>query len=78
MLYLSRKESESIVIPGRSLSAVRDWMDDQIEIVVLEIAGDKVKLGIDCPDDVDVFRHEVWRQVKRKAKEDHRHGVSDS
>jgi carbon storage regulator len=70
MLCLSRKESESLVLPGRGIAAVKDWLDDQIEIVVIEIEGDRVKLGIDCPDEVDVYRHEVWRSVKRKEKEE--------
>jgi len=77
MLCLSRKESESLVLPGRGIAAVKDWLDDQIEIVVIEIEGDRVKLGIDCPDEVDVYRHEVWRSVKRKEKEE-RDGNLDS
>jgi carbon storage regulator len=78
MLCLSRKESESLVLPGRGIAAVKDWMDDQIEIVVIAIEGDRVKLGIDCPDEVDVYRHEVWRSVKRKEKEETRDGNLDS
>ncbi len=69
MLNLSRKTSESIVFTGDSIR-VADWQNDQIEVVVLEIQGDKVRLGIDCPDDVDVFRNEVWRMAKRKAKKE--------
>jgi len=52
VLVLSRKESESIVIP-----------EHRIEIVVREIAGDKVRLGIKAPDEVDIYRHEVWQQI---------------
>jgi|LakMenEpi03Aug12_release.lakeMendotaPanAssembly.Ray.scaffolds.fasta_scaffold733904_2 carbon storage regulator len=78
MLCLSRKESESLVLPGRGIAAVKDWLDDQIEIVVIAIEGDRVKLGIDCPDEVDVYRHEVWRSVKRKEKEETRDGNLDS
>jgi carbon storage regulator len=78
MLCLSRKESESLVLPGRGIAAVKDWHDDQIEIVVIAIEGDRVKLGIDCPDEVDVYRHEVWRSVRRKEKEDGRDGNPDS
>ncbi len=78
MLCLSRKESESLVLPGRGIAAVKDWLDDQIEIVVIAIEGDRVKLGIDCPDEVDVYRHEVWRSVRRKEKEDVRDGNPDS
>jgi carbon storage regulator len=78
MLCLSRKESESLVLPGRGIAAVKHWLDDQIEIVVIAIEGDRVKLGIDCPDEVDVYRHEVWRSVKRKEKEETRDGNLDS
>jgi carbon storage regulator len=78
MLCLSRKESESLVLPGRGIAAVKDWLDDQIEIVVIAIEGDRVKLGIDCPDEVDVYRHEVWRSVKRKEKEETRDGNLNS
>jgi len=77
VLHLSRKQNESIVIPGRSLGTVRDWLDDSIEVVVLEIVGDKVKLGIDCPDSVDVYRHEVWRTIRREEKEKNR-GIQKS
>jgi carbon storage regulator len=65
MLHLSRKEGESIVFPGRSL---RPFDDDQIEIVVLDIVGDKVRLGIDAPDAIEVYRHEVWRGIRREEQ----------
>jgi carbon storage regulator len=47
MLILSRKKSEEIVI------------GDNIRITVVEIRGDKVRLGIDAPKDVSVHRKEV-------------------
>lgn len=78
MLHLSRKESESIFVPGRSLAQVRDWDGDGIEIVVLEISGDKVKIGIDCPDSLDVYRHEVWRQIRREERKERGHGISST
>jgi carbon storage regulator CsrA len=52
VLVLSRKENESIVVPGC-----------RIEIVVREISGDKVRIGIRAPDEVDIYRHEVWQQM---------------
>lgn len=47
MLVLSRKESESFFI------------GDEIEVVVLEMQGDKVKLGINAPKHVKVLRNEL-------------------
>lgn len=51
MLVLSRKKNESIVI------------NDQITIVVVEIRGDKVRLGIEAPKDVPVHRREVYESI---------------
>jgi len=72
MLHLSRKENESIVFPGRTL---RHHDDDGIEIVVLEIVGDKVKLGIDCPQEIEVYRHEVWRGIRRDERKERQNGT---
>lgn len=47
MLVLSRKKEQSIMI------------GDDVEIMVLGVSGDKVRLGITAPRDVDVFRKEV-------------------
>lgn len=57
MLVLSRKKNESIVI------------NDQITIVVVEIRGDKVRLGIEAPKDVPVHRREVYEAIKRQEQE---------
>ena len=56
MLVLSRKKNESIVI------------NDDIEIVVVEIRGDKVRLGIEAPKDVSVHRREVYDAIKRNEE----------
>lgn len=53
MLVLSRKKSESIVI------------GDDVFIVVVEIRGDKVRLGIDAPKSVPVHRREIYDRIKR-------------
>lgn len=53
MLVLSRKKNESIVI------------DDNITIVVVEIRGDKVRLGIEAPKEVPVHRREVFDAIRR-------------
>ena len=55
MLVLSRKKNESIVI------------DDRIKIVVVEIRGDKVRLGVEAPKEVPVHRQEVYDAIKRGA-----------
>ena len=55
MLVLSRKKNESIVI------------DDRIKIVVVEIRGDKVRLGVEAPKEVPVHRQEVYDAIKRSA-----------
>ena len=51
MLVLSRHKGEVIVI------------GDNIKIVVVEIKGDKVRLGIDAPKEVTVHRKEVWDKI---------------
>jgi carbon storage regulator (csrA) len=53
MLVLSRKKNESIVI------------DERIVITVIEIRGDKVRLGIEAPRDVAIHRHEIYESLKR-------------
>jgi len=60
MLVLSRKKNESIVI------------NDDITIVVVEIRGDKVRLGIEAPKEVPVHRREVFDAIRRNEarKED--------
>ena len=53
MLVLSRKKNESIVI------------NDNINIVVVEIRGDKVRLGIEAPKEIPVHRREVYESIMR-------------
>ncbi len=53
MLVLSRKKNESIVI------------NDDITIVVVDIRGDKVRLGVDAPKEVPVHRQEVFNAIQR-------------
>ena len=57
MLVLSRKKNESIVI------------NDDITIVVVEIRGDKVRLGVEAPKEVPVHRREVYDAIKRAEQE---------
>ncbi len=60
MLVLSRKKNESIIV------------GEDIEIVVLDIQGDQVRLGIKAPINVSVHRKEVFEEIQqenRKAAE---------
>ena len=58
MLVLSRKKNESIVI------------NNDIKIVVVEIRGDKVRLGVEAPREVPVHRHEVCDAIQRSMESD--------
>lgn len=54
MLVLSRKQNESIVI------------NDDITIVVVDIRGDTVRLGVEAPKEVPVYRREVFDAIHRE------------
>ncbi len=56
MLALTRKKGESLVI------------NNNIEITVLEIRGDQVKIGISAPKEVPVYRKEVYLQIQNENK----------
>ncbi len=57
MLALTRKKGESIMI------------NNDIEISILEIRGDQIKIGISAPKNVPVYRKEVYNQIKQETKE---------
>ena len=57
MLVLARKKYEAIVIR------------DDIVITVVEINGDKVRLGFDAPKDIPVHRQEVYEAIKRQNEQ---------
>lgn len=57
MLVLSRQRDETIMI------------GDEIEVTVVDIRGDKVRLGINAPKSVTVHRKEVYEQIKRENRE---------
>ena len=57
MLALSRKKDEAIII------------NDDIEVTVIEIKGDQVKLGISAPKAVPINRKEVYMQILDSNKE---------
>ncbi len=53
MLILTRKKDEQIIISSN------------ISITILEISNDKVKIGIDAPKDVKIFRSELFEDTKQ-------------
>lgn len=57
MLVLTRKGNQSIMI------------GDEIELTVLSVAGEKVRLGIDAPREVPVFRKEVYLEIQEERAE---------
>ncbi|NGM82310.1 carbon storage regulator CsrA [Paenibacillus sp. 7124] len=57
MLVLSRKKGETIVI------------QDQIELTILSVEGDTVKVGISAPKHVDIFRKEVYLSIQEANRE---------
>ena len=56
MLALSRKKNEAIVI------------NNNVEITILEIKGEQVKIGISAPKEVPVYRKEVYLQIQEANK----------
>ncbi|MCI7791982.1 MAG: carbon storage regulator CsrA [Lachnospiraceae bacterium] len=57
MLALSRKKGEALMI------------NNDIEITVLEVKGEQVKIGISAPKEVPVYRKEVYIQIQEANKE---------
>lgn len=57
MLALTRKKGEALVI------------NNNIEVTVLDIRGDQIKIGISAPKDVPIYRKEVYLQIREENKE---------
>ncbi len=57
MLVLTRKSNQSIMI------------GDDIEVSVLSVMGDKVRIGIQAPQDIPVFRTEIYLEIHRDELE---------
>jgi len=58
MLILTRKDNESLFI------------GDEIEITVLGVKGNQVRIGINAPKDIDVHREEVYQRIKNDKTPD--------
>ncbi len=56
MLALTRKKGESLVI------------NNDIEITILEIRGDQIKLGVSAPKEVPIYRKEVYAQIQQENR----------
>ena len=56
MLVLTRKLGQSIMI------------GDRVEVQVLSVAGEKVRLGITAPEDVSIFRNEVYDRIESEGE----------
>ncbi|AMV32030.1 Carbon storage regulator [Pirellula sp. SH-Sr6A] len=56
MLVLSRHRDESIMI------------GDDVVVTIVDIRGDKVRLGIEAPNDIPVHRQEVYEAIKRENR----------
>ncbi len=57
MLVLSRQKDESIII------------GDDVEVTIVDVRGDKVRLGITAPKEIPVHRREVYEAIQREKKE---------
>lgn len=57
MLVLSRKKGESIII------------QDHIEVTVLAVEGDMVRIGISAPKHIDIFRQEIYASIQEANRE---------
>jgi carbon storage regulator len=56
MLVITRKPGERICL------------GDDVTITVLEVVGSTVRLGIDAPAEIPVYRHEIWEAVKEENR----------
>jgi carbon storage regulator len=58
MLILTRKVGESI------------RLGDDIEVVVKEIRGNQVRIGIDAPEEVPIYREELYQEIQQEEEEE--------
>jgi len=65
MLILSRQRDESIMI------------GDDVEIIIVDVRGDKVRLGITAPKEIPVHRREIYDAIQKEKAEDATNKESD-
>lgn len=58
MIVMSRRKNDQIVI------------GDDIQIVVVEVTPDRVRLGIECPSDMPVYRQEVFAALRKRMNDE--------
>ena len=56
MLVLTRKENESIMI------------GDQVKVTVVEASGGQIRLGIEAPQEIEIYREELYKEIKEENK----------
>lgn len=56
MIVITRQKDESIMI------------GDKVEISIIDVRGDKVRLGISCPRSISIHRKEIWEAMQREKK----------
>ena len=54
MLVLTRKPGQKIII------------NDNIEVTILEVKGDSIRVGIEAPRDITIYRHEIYEEIKNE------------
>ena len=57
MLVLSRKTGEKLII------------NDNVEITIIETRGDSVKIGINAPKNVSIYREEIFEEIRKNNKQ---------
>ncbi len=65
MLILTRKSGESIVV------------GDQIRVVVVEVKGRQVRLGVEAPDDMKIYRGEIFDRIQEENSRASQVGTAD-
>lgn len=54
MLVLTRKPGQSIII------------NDNIEVTILEVKGETIRIGVEAPKEVTIYRHEIFEEIKKE------------
>ena len=62
MLILSRKSQEAVVVSGTN------GYEQVLKVIVLELRGGSVKLGFEAPEEIPIYRHEVWERIRAECR----------